>query len=358
MTPVGLPLGHQCLWSEVSGGNLAFLMLLNSDHVCVHVSDAGLAVIGATLDQVIGKRPDGLLEPDQMPQVWRARASVSAGGRDVPTRLRLRCRDGQIRWFDTLSSLVRDPVTGAEYTAVHGRDVTHEIELQAALTRSEQRHGTLLAMIEDPVIQLDGSLRIESFNQPVLTVLGRSPDQLLGRPVFSAIDLRDEDGRAVTEVSHPVAPASSRASLCSFPIRDAGGSWCTVGRSDGERRLVRVRVGAYAGARPEDGGHLMVIHESPGRAGDVSDAPTREQARGMAGITAREGDVLDGLAAGGDVPTIARSLGISVHSVRGHVKSITAKLGVHSQLQAVIIAARRGMVDLSGGSTDLPFGNR
>jgi DNA-binding NarL/FixJ family response regulator len=29
------------------------------------------------------------------------------------------------------------------------------------------------------------------------------------------------------------------------------------------------------------------------------------------------------------------------------VKSITAKLGVHSQLQAVIAATRRGMVDLN-----------
>jgi PAS domain S-box-containing protein len=346
--------GHQCLWREVCDANLGFLMLSNSDHVCVHVSPAGLVIMGSRWEEVVGRRLDDLLEPDQMSFVWRARAAVAAGSRDVPARVRVRCGDGQTRWLDTLSSAVHDPVTGDVFTAIYARDATHEIELQAALTRSEQRHSALLAAVEHSVIQLDGALRIESFNQPTLNLLGHSPDQLLGRPAFTAVDLRDEDGRAVTDVSHPAVRVSSRPSFCSLAVKDSQGAWCTVGRSDGERRLVRVRLSVFMGSRPEDSGHLMVLFESGTKAEGTPDAPTREQARGAAGLTAREGDVLDGLAAGGDVPTIARWLGISVHSVRGHVKSITAKLGVHSQLQAVIVAARRGMVDLSEESGAAP----
>ena len=48
---------------------------------------------------------------------------------------------------------------------------------------------------------------------------------------------------------------------------------------------------------------------------------------------------------------IARLLELSVYSVRGHIKSLMRKLGVHSQLQAVVAAARRGIVDVLGGPT-------
>jgi DNA-binding NarL/FixJ family response regulator len=66
-------------------------------------------------------------------------------------------------------------------------------------------------------------------------------------------------------------------------------------------------------------------------------------------FTPRELDVLRGLAAGSDPQSIARSLGMSVNTARGHVKSILGKLGAHSQLEAVVIALRRGLLtdDLS-----------
>jgi len=66
-------------------------------------------------------------------------------------------------------------------------------------------------------------------------------------------------------------------------------------------------------------------------------------------FTPRELDVLRGLASGSDPQSIARDLGMSVNTSRGHVKSILGKLGAHSQLEAVVIAMRRGLLsgDLS-----------
>jgi len=63
------------------------------------------------------------------------------------------------------------------------------------------------------------------------------------------------------------------------------------------------------------------------------------------GLTAREIDVLRMLAAGVTLTTIARELGISVNTARGHVKNILSKLGAHSQLEAVVLAARRGLIN-------------
>lgn len=59
-------------------------------------------------------------------------------------------------------------------------------------------------------------------------------------------------------------------------------------------------------------------------------------------LTARERQVLELLSEGSDLKAISRTLGISLHTTRGHVKNLLSKLDAHSQLEAVITATRRG----------------
>jgi DNA-binding NarL/FixJ family response regulator len=63
------------------------------------------------------------------------------------------------------------------------------------------------------------------------------------------------------------------------------------------------------------------------------------------GLGRREHEVL-GLVAGG-LPNkvIAERLYISLNTVRNHVQSILYKLDAHSRLEAVAIAARRGIIE-------------
>jgi DNA-binding NarL/FixJ family response regulator len=61
-------------------------------------------------------------------------------------------------------------------------------------------------------------------------------------------------------------------------------------------------------------------------------------------LTDRELDVLHLLGDGHDVATISRRLGISSNTCRGHVKSLLSKLDAHSQLEAVVLAVRHGLV--------------
>lgn len=63
-------------------------------------------------------------------------------------------------------------------------------------------------------------------------------------------------------------------------------------------------------------------------------------------LTARELDVLRLLAAGLDAGVISRELGISLNTCRGYVKNVLAKLGAHSQLEAVVIAMRSGLIGI------------
>jgi DNA-binding NarL/FixJ family response regulator len=67
----------------------------------------------------------------------------------------------------------------------------------------------------------------------------------------------------------------------------------------------------------------------------------------IAEFTPRELDVLRLLAEGHDTHTLARRLGIAPHTVEWHVTHVIEKLRVHSKLQAVIAAARLGLIELS-----------
>jgi DNA-binding NarL/FixJ family response regulator len=61
-------------------------------------------------------------------------------------------------------------------------------------------------------------------------------------------------------------------------------------------------------------------------------------------LTERELAVLKLLADGRAVRQIAHLLTISEHTTRGHVKKVLQKLGAHSQLEAVAVAARLGLL--------------
>lgn len=64
------------------------------------------------------------------------------------------------------------------------------------------------------------------------------------------------------------------------------------------------------------------------------------------GLTPRELEVLQLLGQGRDPRTISKELGVSLHTCRGYVKSILAKLDAHSQLEAVVVATRLGLVSV------------
>jgi DNA-binding CsgD family transcriptional regulator len=61
-------------------------------------------------------------------------------------------------------------------------------------------------------------------------------------------------------------------------------------------------------------------------------------------LTPRQMTVLRQLAAGKSTGHIAEALGISTETVRNHIRGITARLGVHSRLEAVIKAHELGLV--------------
>jgi DNA-binding NarL/FixJ family response regulator len=86
----------------------------------------------------------------------------------------------------------------------------------------------------------------------------------------------------------------------------------------------------------------MVFHT------DADNVPTVDPAavRRAELLTPRQRDVLLALSEGLSSSRVAERLGIRESTVRGHIKSLLQKLQVHTQLQAVLVGIRAGVVPL------------
>jgi DNA-binding CsgD family transcriptional regulator len=87
----------------------------------------------------------------------------------------------------------------------------------------------------------------------------------------------------------------------------------------------------------------VVVDEAAVRAGARLDFGAQNGGRAL---TRRELSVLRLVAHGLGNKEIASELGISTHTVKYHLASLLAKLGVHSRTEAVTIGLRRGLVPL------------
>ena len=83
-------------------------------------------------------------------------------------------------------------------------------------------------------------------------------------------------------------------------------------------------------------GHLLLAPEAAGTLLHSASAP----ARGLDALTSREREVLAELTHGRSNREIARALQVSEKTVKAHVSSVLAKLGVQDRTQAALLAVR------------------
>lgn len=77
--------------------------------------------------------------------------------------------------------------------------------------------------------------------------------------------------------------------------------------------------------------------------GKTTDTATPQTATLLSDLTPREQEILSHIAEGQSNKVIARALEITDGTVKLHVKSILRKLGVHSRVEAAIIAVENGL---------------
>lgn len=114
----------------------------------------------------------------------------------------------------------------------------------------------------------------------------------------------------------------------------SAGAIAVVPKSAGLSELLQTIRQAHQLEPGQNGPADRVPHRS--LRGKYSEAPE---------VTAREREVLELLCLGLDAQRISKRLAISLHTTRGHVKSLLAKFGCHSQLELLAAATRLRQID-------------
>ena len=156
-------------------------------------------------------------------------------------------------------------------------------------------------------------------------------------PVVTALGCTLE-GPALVEALAAIATADlpTRVLLGGAGVPEwlRGSGYTCLNRSDGVVEEVESMLASPSPAPP-----VRLLERWPGA------RRSRRPTRGGPDLTPRQTQVLRGLSEGKSTDQIAGELFLTPVTVRNHIANILAALGVHSRLQAVVAARRRGLIE-------------
>lgn len=205
----------------------------------------------------------------------------------------------------------------------------------------------LLAAGDPAAFATDSRERIVFWNRGAAAVLGRRSEEALGRRCHQVLCGRDVFGNRLCYQNCTVSTmARAGEAISGFEVR------VPSTRPDGDPSLLHVTILKLPGPRPDlfTLVHMLQPIDQAARAartmGHQETAPSPAPPAADAGppLTAREGEILQLVAAGLQNKEIAQKLGLSLATVRNHVHNTLEKLDVHSKLEMVSMAFRKGWV--------------
>lgn len=197
-------------------------------------------------------------------------------------------------------------------------------------------------------IDLTGTIR--HWNQGATELLGHPAPWAVGRKLYQVLEPRDAAGNRFPIDRIPFLEMALRGEpINSFEatLRPAAGARVRVkvavvvvlDRGPSDHEIVCLLQPMHRRRRSDEViERLLATPHWPRRAGH---GPATEL---PSPLTARQGEVLDLLADGHSAPRIAEELAVSVHTVRNHIQAIFQKLEVHSRVEAVAKAYKRGLI--------------
>lgn len=279
-----------------------------------------------------GRRVSALVHPDDRVETERQQMRPFDGRQ---LTLRLRRADGTYTWMSATTA-------GPTFPAAHGRvvrwafvDVSERVQFERRLVEMASVWSDVFNVLSEGVIVIDRDGIALSANAAAADFLGTDLKDLPGSLARAQVVVVDENGLPMPRDRLP----STRA----FATGKVQEEQVAYRRRDGTTRWLHARVVPLtqpAENMPER--VVVLLDDAVGPSHDQPHGAVQEAA--LTALTRRELDVLELLAQGHDVTAAASTLDISLHTARGHLKQLMKKLDARSQLQAVIFAARAGLI--------------
>lgn len=207
----------------------------------------------------------------------------------------------------------------------------------------------------DGAFVVDQQLRIDFWNKAAEEALGFESGEVADQFCYQILRGTDDDGRLICESHCRVAELA----LKDKPVPNYDINMRT---KQGDRRWLNMSAFSYR--KGVNGDNKMIVHlfrdinqkkedesflrrllEAASRYHHISPESETKNDTGLDVLTPRQRQVLTLLAKGHGTREIAQLLSISPNTVRNHVQNILQKLHVHTRLEAVTYALKRGLVD-------------
>jgi DNA-binding NarL/FixJ family response regulator len=223
-------------------------------------------------------------------------------------------------------------------------------EEQPGTPQGEDEGSIRVAVVDDHAMVAEGlsSLLAE---EPDLEVVGTAPS------VAEAMDLIEQSRPDVVLIDYRLPDGDGASAAAEILRRWPATRVILLSASGGEELLARALEAGCSGflAKDRSGEEVAAAVRAAYRGESLIptealtgllDRLRRPSGRPGGELSARELEVLRLLARGTSTEAISEQLFLSEHTVRNHVRNILSKLGAHSKLEAVSIAARDGIVSL------------
>jgi diguanylate cyclase (GGDEF)-like protein/PAS domain S-box-containing protein len=171
------------------------IVVIDADGRLRYVSPAGKTLFGANVDRLLGSDAFELIHPDDRARAVEAFTEVRRSGRlTEPVELRARRANGDVIEIEAVgTNLLDNPAVGG--LVVNVRDISERKRAQAELAEAQERFRSAFEHAPIGMGLATTDARIIRTNQAFAEMLGRSPAELVGTPIFDITDPDDLSNR-------------------------------------------------------------------------------------------------------------------------------------------------------------------
>ena len=191
------------------------------------VNPALCRLLGYDEADLLGRHATDVTHPDDRPRSGTTLAGFVSGtlATDQVHKRYVRA-DGSVMSAVRTSNVIRDADGSPRGLVAQIVDVTALIDMQDAISRSEQRFKALVAHASDLILLVDADGRIRYASPGVGRVLGYRPAEEEGRSVFDLVHPDDQPRAQRLFTQHSSTPGA--AAPVSYRVRHHDGSWREV----------------------------------------------------------------------------------------------------------------------------------
>jgi len=174
---------NEALYRTLSEASNDLIFVVGRNDRVEYVNSYAASMVNKSINQIIGSPRSTLFPPDVAINQKRALEAVFERGISVRSSSPLTF-NGRMYWYDHILTPLKDPDNHVRSVLGISRDITERKVAEAALLQAEQQSRNFITAIGDIAWETDAESRFVYVSPQVETILGYTPDDLIGQTPF------------------------------------------------------------------------------------------------------------------------------------------------------------------------------